>query len=203
MLLLIMIMTYEIMSKSFIIINICFLETMYDCGMVTSPTCVNVQREDLVGHYIGEMAVKTQMVLTRAKGATLFVDEAYRHVPPVFTNDFGPEAVETIMSEIEGAACTTSDRPAFIFAGYPADMDRFMGCNPGLDRRVTHRLQFGDYTPKELVQIFQVMCLSSNYMLGSLDTAMLAQKVALFGDLSKENGGFSARLLSATLAALN
>lgn len=86
-------------------------------------------------------------IMDRAEGATCFIDEAYRLVPPVVLNDFGPEAVETIMSRIEGASSTTSSRPAFIFAGYPKEMDSFLRCNPGLERRITHTFSFGDYSP--------------------------------------------------------
>ena len=38
------------------------------------------------------------------------------------------------MSVIEGGLETTSDRPAFIFAGYPALMEQFIFINLGLKR---------------------------------------------------------------------
>ena len=107
---------------------------MFETGLVESPTCIQVQREVLVGVAIGSTAQRTKEMVEKARGATLFVDEAYRLALST-QNDFGPEAVETIMSVIEGGPQTTSNRPAFIFAGYPALMERFISTNPGLKRR--------------------------------------------------------------------
>ena len=51
------------------------------------------------------------------------------------------------------------DRPAFfIFAGYPAEMDRFLSCNAGLRRRITHHFRFADYIVEELSKIFIIKC---------------------------------------------
>ena len=57
-------------------------------------------------------------MLEDAAGGTLLIDEAYRLVPQNSSRDFGREAMDTIMATIEGSSATTSDRPAFIFAGW-------------------------------------------------------------------------------------
>lgn len=67
--------------------------------------------------------------------------------------DFGMRAITTIMANIEGEAVTTTDRPAYIFAGYPAVMDRFLDANTGLRRRVTNTFEFKDYSSLDLVHI--------------------------------------------------
>jgi len=86
--------------------------------LVSTSALTVAQREDLVGQHIGETADKTRNVLKGAAGGTLLIDEAYRLVPEGTGRDFDPEAMDTIMATIEGSPATTSDRPAFIFAGY-------------------------------------------------------------------------------------
>ena len=103
-------------------------DIMFKTGLVKSPVCIQVQREALMGEFIGSTALKTKALAEKAWGGTLFVDEAYRLALST-QRDFGPEAVETSMSVIEGGPETTSDRPAFIFAGYPALMEQFISIN--------------------------------------------------------------------------
>jgi SpoVK/Ycf46/Vps4 family AAA+-type ATPase len=86
---------------------------------------VEVKREDLVGMHIGETAQMTKAKIEEAKGGVLFIDEAYQLMPKDSTRDFGKEAVETIMNALH------DNDPVFIFAGYPADMERFINANAG------------------------------------------------------------------------
>lgn len=69
-----------------------------------------VQREDLVGSHIGETADKTAAILKKASGGTLLVDESYRLVPIDSTRDFGPEALDTFMTVLEGGPSTDTNR---------------------------------------------------------------------------------------------
>ena len=56
-------------------------------------------------------------------------------------------------------ASTEDDRLVFfIFASYPAEMDRFLSCNAGLTRRITHNFRFADYIVEELSKIFIIKC---------------------------------------------
>ena len=98
----------------------------------------------------------TQQISQR-RGRTMLVEEAYQLSAADGSRDFGPEAVETIMSTIEGGDATVDDRPAYVFAGYPAEMKNFLKVNAGLARRITDTFYFNDYTENELCQIFLVM----------------------------------------------
>jgi len=71
--------------------------------------------------------------------------------------DFGCEAVETIVSLIEGSECTIDDRPAILFAGYTEDMGRFDNSNSGLKRRITDTFIFENCSMNELIQIVEKM----------------------------------------------
>ena len=63
---------------------------------------VVAQRADLVSHYVGETAIKTMEVIKSAAGGTLLIDECYQLVKE--GKDFGKEALETLMSVMDGRA---------------------------------------------------------------------------------------------------
>ena len=107
------------------------------------------------------------------------VDEAYQLAPPDSQRDFGREALEAIMDTIEGSDSTETDRPAYIFAGYPKEMDLFLKLNPGLLRRVTHFLQFPDYSMPELVAICKLIA-KKNDMFIKVRTSSLVNMFQTF-----------------------
>jgi SpoVK/Ycf46/Vps4 family AAA+-type ATPase len=111
---------------------------------------VETARKDLVGQYIGETAPKTTKVIDSAMGGVLFIDEAYALMPAGNTNDFGKEAIDTLLIRME------NDRGRFVViaAGYSRDMNRFLAGNEGLPSRFTRTIEFDDYTPEEMAQIF-------------------------------------------------
>ena len=111
---------------------------------------VEVQRADLVAGYVGQTQHKTRAVINRAKGAVLFVDEAYALAPKFGQGgrDFGSEAIQELMRDL------TSGDPVVILAGYADEMERFLRVNPGLSRRFQVRFTFKDYSAAELAAIF-------------------------------------------------
>ena len=82
-------------------------------------------------------------------GGTLFVDEAYALTSGGGSNDFGKEAIDTLLKRME------DDRGKFlvIAAGYTNEMKSFIASNPGMKSRFTKTFFFEDYTPKELMKI--------------------------------------------------
>ncbi len=130
-------------------------------GLLAKGHLVEVTRSDLVAEYVGQTAPRTQAVIDRAIGGVLFIDEAYTLAPEQAGNDFGREAVEALLKRME------DDRERFvvIVAGYPDEMARFIGSNPGLASRFNETVDFPDYTSDELIAILRQMVEKGGYEL--------------------------------------
>lgn len=128
-------------------------------GIIQKEEIVEVDRSGLVGGYVGQTAIKVQEVVKKALGGILFIDEAYTLTPEDSTRDFGQEAVDTLLKQMED----NRDNLIVIVAGYPELMKRFIHSNPGLESRFNKYIDFEDYSVDELLEIFQRLCNKSGY----------------------------------------
>ena len=128
-------------------------------GILSQGHLVEVDRSALVAGYVGQTAIKTKEVLKSAYGGVLFIDEAYT-LAGGGSNDFGQEAIDTILKEMEDRR----DDLVVICAGYSDLMQKFINSNPGLRSRFKNFIHFDDYTGRELTGIFLGMCASSQYV---------------------------------------
>ncbi|MCD8914294.1 AAA family ATPase [Staphylococcus simulans] len=133
-------------------------ELLYEKGIISSNNFIEVSRSDLVGAYIGHTAKQTREVLEKALGGVLFIDEAYT-LAKGGEKDFGREAIDEILKFMEDHRSDI----VIIFAGYNADMERFLEMNEGLKSRIPNTFQFEDYTDDELVQIGLMILHNDNY----------------------------------------
>ena len=122
---------------------------------------VEVDRSGLVAGYVGQTAIKTQKVIQKALGGVLFIDEAYALANQDAPNDFGREAIETLLKGMEDHR----DDLIVIAAGYTELMGRFLHANPGLESRFNKYFYFEDYNGAQLLAIFQSMCAKNGYTL--------------------------------------
>lgn len=123
-------------------------------GVLSQGQFIEVDRSGLVGGYVGQTAIKTQEVIEKALGGILFIDEAYSLTYEKGKNDFGQEAVDTILKAMEDYR----DDFIVIVAGYPEPMNEFIDSNPGLRSRFNKYIFFEDYKPNELLDIFKLLC---------------------------------------------
>ena len=132
-----------------------------ELGLLPTGQLVEVDRAGLVGGYVGQTAIKTSEVIEQAVGGVLFIDEAYTLTANKGQNDFGQEAVDTILKAMEDYR----DEMVVIVAGYTDLMKEFLHTNPGLMSRFNYFIEFPDYTPKELVEILELQCKKNEYTL--------------------------------------
>ncbi len=127
-------------------------EVLNGLEILPKKSVIEVDRAALVGQYIGETAIKTNKLIDQAMGGVLFIDEAYT-LASGGKNDFGREAIDTLLKRLE------DDRGKFIciIAGYTQNMQEFIATNPGLESRFNEYINFPDYQPNELADIFKLM----------------------------------------------
>mgnify|MGYP000347865394 CR=1 FL=1 len=130
-------------------------------GILSTGQLVETDRSGLVSGYIGQTASKVMEVVESALGGVLFIDEAYTLTVNSGTNDFGQEAVDTLLKAMEDHR----DDLVVIVAGYTDRMEHFLQSNPGLRSRFNTFIFFEDYEPQELAQIFRGMCQKNKYEL--------------------------------------
>src|SRR5687767_11101782 len=70
-------------------------------GLLSKGHLIEVDRAEMVAGYVGQTAIKTDAVVRSAIGGVLFIDEAYSLAPEDSDQDFGREAVETLLKLME------------------------------------------------------------------------------------------------------
>ena len=134
-------------------------QILHRLGYLRKGHVVSATRDDLVGQYVGHTAPKTKEMLKRAQGGVLFIDEAYYLYKPDNERDYGAEAIEILLQEMESRRSDV----VVIFAGYKDRMETFYGSNPGLSSRVAHHLDFPDYSNSELMAIAALLLEAQHY----------------------------------------
>jgi probable Rubsico expression protein CbbX len=134
---------------------------LHRLGYLERGHLVSVTRDDLVGQYVGHTAPKTKDIIKRALGGILFIDEAYYLHRIENERDYGQEAIEVLLQEME------AERENFVvvMAGYQDRMEEFFQANPGMGSRVAHHIHFPDYDADELMQIAVMMVEQQGYEL--------------------------------------
>ena len=135
-----------------------------DLGVLKKGHTVETDRAGLVGEYVGKTGPKTDTVIMKALDGVLFIDEAYSLVPEGGGgNDYGQEAISTILKRMEDYR----DRLVVIVAGYKDEMQRFIDSNPGLQSRFNRYIDFPDYSPSELSDIFKMYMKKNQYTMSA------------------------------------
>ncbi len=130
-----------------------------ELGILSRGTLTETDRAGLVAGYVGQTALKVTEVVEKALGGVLFIDEAYSLSSQGASNDFGPEALDTLVKLMEDHR----DDLVVIVAGYTEEMKQFLKANTGLVSRFNKFIEFPDYSVDELIDIFCVMADKSGY----------------------------------------
>lgn len=130
-------------------------------GILPKGHLIETSRENLVAGHVGQTSIKTANIIEAAAGGTLFIDEAYTLAKNGITNDFGQEAIETLLKRME------DDRGKFILivAGYTEQMMDFLRSNPGLQSRFGRIIEFEDYNPEDLLEITKRLAAQEQFVI--------------------------------------
>lgn len=128
-------------------------------GVLETGHVIEADRADLVAEYLGQTDAKTKAKIEEANGGVLFIDEAYTLAPPHTQRDYGQEAINALLTEMENKR----ERMAVIAAGYPDEMERFLESNPGLRSRFSRKIMFADYDGPDMLAIFGKMAEDHDY----------------------------------------
>ena len=128
-------------------------------NVISTGHLVETDRSGLVAGYVGQTAIKVREVVSKAIGGVLFIDEAYSLTGE--GQDYGSEAVDTSVKLMED----NRDDLIVIVAGYTEKMNKFLQSNPGLKSRFNKYFSFEDYSPTQLVSIFELFCKSAGFLL--------------------------------------
>lgn len=129
-------------------------------GILSSGHFIETDRAGLVGGYLGQTAIKSTEVLNSALGGLLFIDEAYSLSPKQNQDQYGQEAIDTILKYMEDHR----DNLVVIVAGYQDLMQEFLKSNPGLRSRFNKYFFFEDYGHDDLAKIFFLMADKGHYL---------------------------------------
>lgn len=122
---------------------------------------------------------RTNLVLAKAKGKLLFIDEAYA----LARSAYGQQILTIFLDDME----RNRDGMALILAGYKKEMKELFQMNSGLSSRIDDYLMFPDYSPSEMRQIEKHMAGQQGYRI--TDEAL--NKSALLFEYERSRGVFA------------
>lgn len=160
-------------------------------GILKKGYFFEINARNLCGRYVGETAPKTRGFCKDALGSILFIDEAYALYHGKGGADYGQEAIEALITEMEN----NRDNLVIIMAGYKKEMDEMLKSNPGLADRIPYEIEFKNYTKEELIDIFFVM-LGDNFSYSDgFDRAIREFIYSIPDSVLKDEGFGNARMI--------
>ena len=100
---------------------------------------VECKAQELIGQYVGQSAPLVTAKMEEARGAVLFIDEAYG-LDASKGSPYAKDAMEMLLSNMTDPKY--EGKMVVILAGYTHHMSELLSSNPGLHRRFTERLEF-------------------------------------------------------------
>ena len=159
-----------------------------DLGILKKGHLVETDRSGLIGKYVGQTAPRVNAVCDSALNGVLFIDEAYALTQSESSQDYGAEAVATLLKRMED----DRDKLVVIVAGYTNEMKKFIDTNPGLQSRFNRYINFPDYNETELYNIFRLYLRKNEYTI-TKEAAELLQKELAYVVQNKDRNFGNAR----------
>uniref|UniRef100_A0A6C0J9S8 AAA+ ATPase domain-containing protein n=1 Tax=viral metagenome TaxID=1070528 RepID=A0A6C0J9S8_9ZZZZ len=128
-------------------------------GLLENDVFIKGTRNNMIGGYCGQTAMKTTSIFDEAQGGVLFLDEVYSFGNKEQDDVFTGECINTInqlLSERPDTLC--------IIAGYyKQTQESFFSYNPGLISRFPFSFHIKPYNAENLIQIFSKMANESGW----------------------------------------
>ncbi len=154
-------------------------------GFLSKGQMYETDREGLVAGYVGQTATKVNKAVEESLGGVLFIDEAYALTQNQLGNDYGSEAVNTLIKRMEDHRADLS----VVVAGYTEPMKEFIESNPGLRSRFNRYFHFDHFTAEELLKIFEGFCKKGDFMLNADAKEKLSDTLDLLVDKRDDSFG--------------
>lgn len=152
---------------------------------------ITATRDQLIGQYLGETAIKTKKILESARGGVLFIDEAYSlcYQGGTYKDKYGEECLTTINEFMS----LYPDEIIIIFAGYKDKLlETIFRVQPGFHRRVSEFFEIKDYSSKGLAEILKRQLNKHNWALDpNIDVAKILEANM---SILQDNGGSTEKI---------
>lgn len=123
---------------------------LYDIKIRKSDSFLEIERSKVVSDHIGGTENRMREILQKVDGGTLFIDEAYALYREDSDNDFGQEAIDVLMKDMEDHR----DSYSVIMAGYKLPMENMIrNANSGFSSRFSYKIELPDYSDESLVEM--------------------------------------------------
>jgi stage V sporulation protein K len=153
-------------------------------GFLSKGQLYETDREGMIAGYVGQTATKVDKAVEESLGGVLFIDEAYALTANSFGNDYGAEAVNTLLKRMEDHR----EDLAVVVAGYDEPMKLFIESNPGLRSRFNRFFTFEHFKPEQLMLVFESCCKNADFVLNDDAKEKLSDTFELL--YSKKDEGF-------------
>ena len=154
-------------------------------GFLSKGQLYETDREGMIAGFVGQTATKVDKVIQESLGGVLFIDEAYALTQNIMGNDYGSEAVNTLLKRMEDHREDLS----VVVAGYTEPMKLFIESNPGLRSRFNRFFYFDHFTAEQLYQIFEGFCKKSDFIIDDDAKEKLGDTFDLLVDKKDESFG--------------
>jgi replication-associated recombination protein RarA len=128
---------------------------MSELGFRSKSTLIETSAQDILK--LKDPAGEFQDMLEKAKGGTLFIDEAYRFTPAKAGSQPNPsnQVLDYLLAAVETP--DIRETTTVILAGYRDEIEDLLAYNVGFASRFPLEFQFEDFSEKQLRQIFVKM----------------------------------------------
>ncbi len=153
-------------------------------GFLSKGQLYETDREGMIAGFVGQTATKVDKAVEESLGGVLFIDEAYALTTNSFGNDYGSEAINTLLKRMEDHR----EDLAVVVAGYDEPMKLFIESNPGLRSRFNRFFTFEHFKPEQLMLVFESCCKNADFILNDDAKEKLSDTFDLL--YSKKDEGF-------------